>query len=122
MTREFIEATRRDAIHKWKWHSPWLAGLLGTTPLGMVYTSVKAAIIYAIVGVVWGNWEGRPRWAAFLIILAAAAYAYTTTRHRNAAIEHWKYGLPGTGTQNPKGMSPITGPDTVVQASGRGEK
>jgi hypothetical protein len=29
-------------------------------------------------------------------------YAYVETRWRNAAIEKWKFGLPGTGNQNPR--------------------
>ena len=103
----FIEATRYNAIHKWQWRRPWLAAVLGVFPLGMLYTSIGTAMVYGCVSFAWLSWDGRPKWAALLIVLAFSTYAYNTTRWRNAAIERWKYGLPGTGNQNPKGMEPI---------------
>jgi hypothetical protein len=109
---EYLEATRLNAIHKWKWRHPWLAATLGVLPLGMLYTSVGAAIVYFLVSIAWLSWAERPRWGSILIMLASGVYAYQSTRWRNAALEYWKYGLPGTGTQNPKGMKPIAPPDT----------
>jgi hypothetical protein len=107
---EFLEVTRFNAIHKWKWRRPWLSGLLAFIhPLGMFYSSALAAWLYLGLWTwMYFGWRDRPLGVGLLLAGAFAIYAYFNTRWMNAAIEHWKYGLPGTGTQNPKGMTPIS--------------
>lgn len=106
---EFIEDQRQRAISKWRWHNPYLAALLALVhPLGMLYTSIPAFLAYLLVWWgVWIYWSNRPLGVGIAIGLAFAAYAYYTTLWKNAAIEKWKYGLSGTGKQNPKNLPAI---------------
>lgn len=103
---DFVADQKEKAIHKWTWHRPWLATALAFIhPLGMLYTSVPAFIVYLVA---WGwmvfRWESRPTGTGVVLAAGFAAYAYYETVFRNAAIEKWKYGLVGTGHENPKGL------------------
>ena len=106
----FIEDQRRKAVSKWRWHNPYLAALLASIhPLGMLFTSVPAFFVYLIVWLaVWFWWPNRPFGIGIAVGLVFAIYAYYQTLWKNAAIEKWKYGLPGTGKQNPRNLNPIT--------------
>lgn len=106
---EFVELQRQKAITRWKWHNRYIAAILAFLhPLGMLYTSVPAFVVYMLawLGMVM-FWPARPFGVGLGLGAIFAVYAYYETIWRNAAIEKWKYGLPGTGRQNPKHLTPI---------------
>ncbi len=109
---DFIENTRQKAIYKWRWRNPYLIALLTFVhPLGMLLSSIPAFFVYLVLWfLVWVYWPNRPVWLGLLLASIFAVYAYYNTRWKNAAIEKWKYGLPGTGKDNPKklGLEPKT--------------
>src|SRR5262249_47686361 len=107
---EFLEAQRQKALTKWKWHNPYIAALLSFIhPLGMLLTSVPAFFVYLTVWtMLWVWWPDRPLGTGIALGLLFAVYAYYQTVWKNAAVEKWKYGLPGTGKQNPKKVNPRT--------------
>jgi hypothetical protein len=57
-------------------------------------------------------WKGRPLGTGIALGFLFALYACVETKWRNAAVEKWRYGLPGTGNQNPKKLGlKLIGPD-----------
>jgi len=106
---DFVEDQKRRALTKWKWHNPYLASFLALIhPIGMLYTSVAGFAVYLLVWLaIVVYWPGRPFGVGLALGGLFAAYAYFETRWRNAAIEKWKYGLPGTGHQNPRGLTTL---------------
>jgi hypothetical protein len=107
---EFLETQRQKALTKWKWHNPYVAALLAFIhPIGMLLTSLPAFVIYlAAWTALWVWWPNRPLGTGIALGLLFAVYAYYDTLLKNAAIEKWKYGLPGMGKQNPKKVNPQT--------------
>jgi len=113
---EFIEDTKHKAIHTWRWKNPFIAGILAFLhPLGMLYTSLIATIIYIIVWTIYVYFfpiRPRPWFISLIISLIFAYYAYWETRWKNGAIEMWRYGLPGNGLTDPKKLGlELKGPD-----------
>lgn len=116
MDNNFLEDAKHKAIHIWKWKNPYLAGFLAFLhPIGMIYTSFVATIVYIIV---WGVYiyfspiRPRPIWLSLIISLIFAYYAYLDTKWKNAAIEKWRYNLPGDGLTDPKKLGlELKGPD-----------
>lgn len=106
---DFVEHQRQRAITRWKWHNPYLAAIFAFIhPIGMLYTSVSAFVMYLLAwSAVFLFWRDRPFGVGIALGALFAGYAYIDTIWRNAAIEKWKYGLPGTGRQNPKNLTPI---------------
>ncbi|MBC8232231.1 hypothetical protein H8E77_22015 [bacterium] len=111
---DFIEAQRQKAIYKWKWRNPYLVAFLTFLhPFGMLLSSIPIFFVYLIISIII-----QPLWLylskAIMIIITLtlstifAAIAYHNTLWKNGAIETWKYGLPGTGKDNPKklGLKP----------------
>lgn len=111
MDQDFLNNTKYKAEKVWKWKSPWIAAILAfINPLGMLYTSIPAFFVYLILWlIIILNWLNRPIWVDLIIGLIFSFYAFNDIKWKNAAIEKWRYGLPGTGMQNPKklGMKPI---------------
>ena len=102
---EFLAHVRHKAIHKWKWRNPYVAALLAFAhPLGILPCSVPAALICTIVWLLVYDYyrPNRPIGIGILLASACGLFAYYKTIWKNAAIEKWKYGLPGTGKQNPR--------------------
>lgn len=106
---EFVDDQKRKALTRWKWHNPYVAALLAFIhPLGMLYTSVPAFVVYLLLWLgVFLYWPNRPFGVGLGLAALFALYAYYDTLWKNAAVEKWKYGLPGTGKQNPKNLTPI---------------
>lgn len=103
MDQEFLKDTKNKAKNVWKWRSPWIAAILAFIhPLGMLYNSAFAFFVYFILWIFIAlYWQDRPAGVGFFLALIFSVYAFTNTRWKNAAIEKWKYDLPGTGMQNP---------------------
>jgi len=100
---EFLDHARYKAIHKWKWRNPYVVALLAFLhPLGMLLCSWPAALIFTIVWLlVLDYWPDRPLGIRIVLAGACGLFAYHKTIWKNAAIEKWRYGLAGTGKQNP---------------------
>jgi hypothetical protein len=100
---EFVENQKQKTLHKWKWKNPLLAGLLAFLhPAGMLYSSVPGALVCLAIWLAMViYWKNRPSGTGIALACMFGIYAYLETRWRNAAVEKWKYGLPGTGNQNP---------------------
>jgi len=114
LSPEFVETQKHQAVHKWKWKNPDLAALLALIhPLGMLYTSVPAFVVYlAIWSIMVFYWPGRPLGTGIGLGFLFASYAYHDTKWRNATVEMWRYGLPGTGKDNPRKLGlELKGPD-----------
>lgn len=109
LDEDFIQDQRRKAVSKWRWRNPYLAALLAFIhPVGMLFTSVPVFFVYLVIWLaMWVWWSNRPFGIAIAVGFVFAVYAYYQTLWKNAAIEKWKYGLPGTGKQNPKKLDPI---------------
>jgi hypothetical protein len=109
VNNEFVEEQKRKALTRWRWHNPYVAALLAFIhPLGMLYTSIAAFVVYLVVWLaVFAYWPNRRFGVGLGLGALFAVYAYCNTRWKNAAIEKWKYGLQGTGKQNPKDLTPI---------------
>jgi len=103
----FFEAQREKALYKWKWRNPYLVAFLTFLhPVGMLLSSIPAFFIYLISWLcIWLYWPDRNMVCDFILAATFSAYAYHNTRWKNGAIEKWKYGLPGTGKDNPKKMA-----------------
>ena len=107
--KEFEEHVKREATTRWKWKNPWIGAVLSLIvgPFGYFYFSWKKALIGLVVLLVaaqilrYNGWWPAPVWLRVVGTLAFAAYAYLDIRWTNAAIEYYKHGLPGTGTQKP---------------------
>ena len=112
---EFLEAQKHNALHKWKWKNPYLAGFLALLhPLGMLYTSIPAFLVYLVIWFcVIFYWPKRPWGTGMALGFLFAFYAYHETKWRNGAVEKWRYRLPGTGTDNPRRLGlELRGPDS----------
>ena len=101
---EFYSEQRFKAITKWKWKNPYLAAFLAFIhPIGMLYSSIPGAILYFLLWIaMFTYWPSRPRGVGIGLATAFAVYGFFNTKWKNAAIEKWRYGLEGTGLQNPK--------------------
>jgi len=104
MDNDFVEHQRQQAIHKWKWRNPSLVAFLTFLhPLGILLTSIPAFFIYMLIWLfVYFGWKNHSILINILLSIVFSIYAYFNTKWKNAAIEKWKYGLPGTGKDNPK--------------------
>jgi hypothetical protein len=79
------------------------------SPARYAFHLSSGVLVYLIVWLaVWFWWPNRPFGIGIAVGLVFAIYGYYQTLWKNAAIEKWKYGLPGTGKQNPKNLNPIT--------------
>jgi len=109
MEQDFAADQRTKALTRWKWRNPyWVALLAFVHPLGMLLSSTTAFVVYLAAWIaLFVYWPGRPTGTAFGLAFIFAAYAFLNTRWKNACIEKWKYGLPGTGMQNPKKLAPL---------------
>lgn len=111
MDKNFLEDTQYKAQKIWKWKNPWIAAILALIhPVGMLYTSIPASIIYLIIWIkIYYDWTNRPFGVGLVLAGVFSFYAFNDTKWKNAAIEKWRYGLSGTGIQNPKksGLRPI---------------
>jgi len=117
---EFVEDERQKALHKWKWKNPFLAGFLAFLhPLGMLYTSVPAFVVYlAAWFAMLFFWRGRPLGTGIALGFLFALYAYHETKWRNAAVEMWRYGLRGNGNDNPRKLGlELKGPDAAPMSA-----
>jgi hypothetical protein len=100
---------KRQAMTRWRWKNPLLAAGLAVIfgPFGYLYFSWKKSLVGLVVVSIlaeiarFNGWWPPAIWMRLLAGLGFAAYAYMDTRYTNAAIEYYKYGLPGTGTQKP---------------------
>lgn len=110
-----MDESTQDSIYKakyvWKWKNPWLAaGLALLHPIFMLYYSWRAALGFSVIGVAMGMYFGglHPL-ANIAFAIVCAVYSFYSTRYKNAGIERYRYGLNGTGLQNPAklGVEPI---------------
>lgn len=103
-TREFLADQRLRSVHEWKWRSPLLVGFLAFLhPLGLMLTSFCAAVFFMAVWLTLIHvWPSRPIGVSLLLAMICGGYGYFNTRWKNSFIEKYRYGLPGTGNQNPK--------------------
>lgn len=111
---EFVEAQREKALHKWRWRNPYLAAFPALLhPVGMLYTSVPFFVVYMAASfAMLFFWRRRPLGTGIALGCLFGLYAYFETRWRNAAVEKWRYGLPGTGSDNPRKLGlELKGPD-----------
>lgn len=104
MDKEVADVLRDKALHKWKWRNPFIvAGLVFLHPLGMLLSSIPTFFVYFFLWtLMFVYWPNRPLGTGILLAAVFAFYAYTNTRFQNSCIEKWKYGLKGTGLENPK--------------------
>ncbi len=79
----------------------------------MLYTWLTAFVVYfGIWTAVFFYWPHRPWGTGITLGLVFALYAFHETKWRNAAVEKWGYGLPGTGNDNPRNRGlDLKGPD-----------
>ena len=114
-TDEYLDHCEESAVLRWKWKNPYIAAAIAFIfgPFGLFYFSWKKAIIALILVFIlaeamrYNGWWPPTLWIKLFAMLSFAIYAYMDTRYTNAAIEHYKYGLSGTGTQDPSAESSI---------------
>jgi len=111
---KLLENQKEKAVNKWKWKVPWVAFILAFVyPIGMLYTSLEVTAVYLLAWVLMSAyWERGSPWVNLVVSIMFAVYAYLRTKRKNAAIETWRYGLKGSGYQNPKAVGlTLKGPD-----------
>lgn len=104
-TVQFYKSKRMARLEKLKWKPSWIAGLIVLMhPLGAFYTSWKFGLIgisFTLISLFSARVLGTNS-MPFMFNMMLAFICAREVLANNKLIEKHRYGLPGTGFQNPK--------------------